>query len=195
MTDRFLIVGLGNPGECYQGTRHNIGFAVLDVLAKRRSLRFGKKSQWRSLVAEGNIGRAEVLLLMPQTFMNLSGEAVAAVSRFFHIEPSHILVVADDVAIPVGQLRMRPFGGSGGHNGLKSIESCLQTQGFLRLRIGVGDRLEGDLASHVLGRFSPEETQLVPKILERAAEAIELWLEKGLNHAMEFANQKNTDST
>ncbi len=195
MADRFLIVGLGNPGKDYEGTRHNIGFASLEALARRHSLHFRHKMQWRSLVAQGQIGGADVVLLMPLTFMNLSGEAVAPIARFLNVGLSRLLVVVDDVALPVGQLRMRSFGGSGGHNGLKSVAAHLQTQSFLRLRVGVGDRAEGDLVSHVLGRFSEEEEKLVPKILERAAVAIELWLEKGLNHAMEFANQKETDST
>jgi PTH1 family peptidyl-tRNA hydrolase len=114
--------------------------------------------------------------------------------RYWEIGLSQLLVIVDDIAIPIGQLRMRTDSSSGGHNGLKSIEEHLQTQNFARLRIGVGDRKEGDLASHVLGRFSSEEELLVPKILERAETAIEIWLEKGLNHAMDFANRPSNPS-
>jgi PTH1 family peptidyl-tRNA hydrolase len=129
-----------------------------------------------------------VILLKPLTFMNRSGEAVASLVHYFKIELPCLIVVVDDVAIPLGQLRMRTDSGSGGHNGLKSVEESLQTSSFVRLRIGVGDREEGDLASYVLGQFSQEEKTVLPEILERAVRAVELWLAKGLNHAMDYAN-------
>lgn len=190
MTQRSLIVGLGNPGKTYERTRHNIGFHALEELARKHGLSFRKQLKFQGSTAEGRIGPASVVLLMPLTFMNNSGEAVALVAHYLQIDLSRILIVADDVAIPLGQLRMKINSGSGGHNGLKSVEEHLQTNRYARLRIGVGDREEGDLADHVLGRFSPEEEKLVPGVLERAVQSIEIWLDKGLTSAMDFANKK-----
>lgn len=182
-----LVVGLGNPGKAYEGTRHNIGFAVVEELARRHRFEFQKKTKWKGKVARGNIGEGTVALLLPQTFMNLSGEAVAAATHE-QVEISHLLIVVDDVAIPFGELRLRFQGSSGGHNGLKSIEDHLHTQQYARLRIGVGDNREGELEDYVLEKFSKQEKKLLPEIVERAAHAIEIWLEQGINRAMEFAN-------
>lgn len=184
----FLVVGLGNPGKAYEHTRHNIGFKAVSELAYKHRLTFHKQLKWKGSLAQGRIGNADIGLLMPLTYMNESGQAVAAVMRYLKIELSRLLVIVDDVAIAVGQLRMRTDSSSGGHNGLKSIEEHLQTNRFARLRIGVGDRDEGDLASYVLGQFTQEEQKLLPKILDRAIQATEIWLEKGLNHAMNYAN-------
>lgn len=189
--ERYLIAGLGNPGKAYEGTRHNMGFAVVRELAKKYHFEFRKKTKWKGSFAEGKIGDASTSLLIPLTYMNLSGEAIAPVMRDQNIALSHFLVVVDDVAIPLGQLRLRASGSSGGHNGLKSIEERLQTNEYARLRIGVGDRDEGDLSEHVLSKFSPEEKPLVPEILERAVRAIEVWLEQGINRAMDYANPSN----
>jgi PTH1 family peptidyl-tRNA hydrolase len=188
---KFLVAGLGNPGKAYENTRHNIGFATLVAFAKKHSFQFSKQLNWKSLVAKGAVDKRELILMMPQTFMNESGNAIAPLFRYLGLQLSCLLVVIDDIALPFGQMRMRGEGSSGGHNGLKSIESQLETRAFARLRIGVGDRKEGDLSSHVLGRFSDEERKLVPEILQRAGQAIEIWLEKGLNHAMDYANRKN----
>lgn len=146
--------------------------------------------KFQGSLAEGHVDSASVILLMPLTFMNHSGEAVALVMRYFQIDLSRLLIVADDIALPVGRLRIRINSGSGGHNGLKSIEEHLQTNRYARLRIGVGDREEGDLSNHVLGRFTEEEEKLVPGVLERAVQAIEIWLDKGITSAMDFANAK-----
>lgn len=190
MTQRSLIVGLGNPGKTYDRTRHNVGFDALEELAKKYGLPFRKQLKFKGSIAEGLIGSASVVLLLPLTFMNNSGEAVALVAHYLQIDLSRILIVADDVAIPLGQLRMKINSGSGGHNGLKSVEDHLQTNRYARLRIGVGDREEGDLSDHVLGRFSVEEEKLVPGVLERAVQSIEIWLDKGLTSAMDFANKR-----
>ncbi|MBI5273086.1 MAG: aminoacyl-tRNA hydrolase [Chlamydiia bacterium] len=187
----FLIAGLGNPGKEYEKTRHNIGFRALDVIAEKYRLSFGRHAKWQGRVAQGQIGSAEVVLLMPRTFMNQSGVSVAAAMGDLRIELSRLLLVVDDIALPVGQIRMRINSGSGGHNGLKSVEEHLQTNRFARLRIGIGDREEGDLTDHVLGKFSLEEERLIPEILERALQAMELWFEKGLTSAMDFANRKH----
>ena len=186
--DRYLIVGLGNPGKSYDKTRPNIGFRALQELARKHGLEFRKRADFKGSVAEGQIGTAPVLLLMPLTFMNESGEAVAQIVRYYQIDLSRLLVLTDDVALPLGQLRMKINSGSGGHNGLKSIEDHLQTNRYARLRIGVGDREEGDLTSHVLGRFSEVEEKLIPGVLERAVQSVEIWLDKGITSAMDFAN-------
>lgn len=188
MADKALIVGLGNPGKSYEGTRHNIGFRALEKLAQKQGLSFKKQPKFKGNLAEGQIGADPVILLVPQTFMNLSGEAVALLMSYLQIELSRLLIVVDDVDLDVGQLRMRINSGAGTHNGLKSVEEHLQTNRYARLRIGVGERLEGDLANHVLGRFSAEEEKLLPEILERAVQAIEIWLDQGITRAMDFAN-------
>lgn len=186
----YLIVGLGNPGKSYERTRHNIGFVVVQELARKHGLKFVRQTQFKSSLAEGRIEDKRVILQMPLTYMNLSGEAVGAAVRFWKIDLAHLLVVVDDVAIPLGELRVKINSGSGGHNGLKSIEEHLQTQSYARLRVGVGDRLQGDLASHVLGRFSEEEEKVALTVVERAVEATEIWLNQGITSAMNFANPK-----
>lgn len=188
MTDRYLIVGLGNPGKAYERTRHNIGFIAVEQLARQFGLAFHQKVRFKGSLAEGKIGEASVLILMPLTFMNLSGEAVALATHYFNIDLSRLLIVLDDVDLPLGQIRMRINSGPGTHNGLKSVEEHLQTNRYARLRIGVGDRLEGDLADHVLGRFSEEEEKALPQVLGKAVQAIEVWLDKGITRAMDFAN-------
>jgi len=185
-----LIVGLGNPGKQYDKTRHNIGFAAVERLAEKHGLAFKKSLKLQGDLAEGMIAGKPCLLLKPLTYMNLSGESVAQTMRYHSVELAHMLVIVDDVAIPMGQTRLRIDSGSGGHNGLKSIEAHLQTNQYARLRLGVGDREEGiDLASHVLGRFTEEEQKLVPALLERAVEAAELFIINGLTRAMDFSNK------
>jgi PTH1 family peptidyl-tRNA hydrolase len=186
--NKYLIVGLGNPGKQYDKTRHNIGFAAVDLLAHKFGLEFRKSIQMRGALAEGNVAGEPCLILKPLTFMNLSGQAVALTMRYSAIDLARLLVLADDVAIPMGQTRLRINSGSGGHNGLLSIEESLQTNRYARLKLGVGDRAEGDLSSHVLGRFTEEEEKLVPALLERAVETTVLFIEKGLTRAMDFAN-------
>lgn len=195
MAEVALIVGLGNPGKTYDHTRHNIGFAAVEKLARKYGLEFKKQQKFKGAFAAGKIGEDPVMLLMPLTFMNLSGEAVALVMHYYQVNLSRLLILTDDVDLPLGQLRIRINSGSGGHNGLKSVEECLQTNRYPRLRIGVGDREEGDLADHVLSRFSEEEEKLVPGVLERAVQAVEIWLDKGLTSAMNFANTKSSSST
>jgi len=191
----FLIVGLGNPGKAYEKTRHNIGFEAVDKLASKHGLVFKKQLKFKGSLAEGKIGEDSGLILKPLTFMNLSGEAVALVMHYFQIDLSRLLILTDDVALLLGQLRIRINSGSGGHKGLGSVEACLQTNRYPRLRIGVGDRDHGDLAEHVLGRFSKEEETLIPSVLERVVQAVEIWLDKGLTSAMNFANKDKHSST
>jgi PTH1 family peptidyl-tRNA hydrolase len=189
-----LIVGLGNPGETYNQTRHNIGFRAVDLLARKHGLEFKKQLKAKGLLAEGKIGEDPVKILKPLTFMNLSGEAVAHLMHYYQIDLSRLLILSDDVALPLGQMRLRINSGSGGHNGLQSIEDCLQTNRYPRLRIGVGDREQGELSDYVLGRFSKEEETLLPSVLERAVKAVEIWLDSGLTSAMNFANRSSTPS-
>lgn len=183
-----LIAGLGNPGARYRGTRHNIGFDVLDELASRHSLTF-EAAPAEALQARWRTGDG-VLLVKPLTYMNLSGEAIGALGRYYRVDTSDILVVCDDVNLPVGRLRARASGSDGGHNGLKSVAQHLGTTAYTRLRVGVGRGDERrDLAGHVLAGFEPEETTAVREAITRSADAIELWVSQGLAPVMNTYNR------
>lgn len=188
MTDRYLIVGLGNPGPEYKDTRHNIGFRCVDVLAARHGLSFDKR-QSKATIAAGSIAGRSVLLAKPQTFMNLSGDSVAALAGFYKIPPAQIMVIFDDIDLPLGTLRIRPAGGSGGHNGMKSIIARLGTQEFARIRFGVS-RPPGrmDPAAYVLRPFERDEEILVVETVERVCKAVIAWITAGIEQAM---NQHN----
>ena len=179
-----LIVGLGNPGGEYAETRHNIGFMVLDRLAARAGAVFKAEKKWRALVASTGNG----WLCKPQTYMNLSGESVSALGHFYKIEPSQVLVVLDDLALPLGRLRLREKGSAGGHNGLRSLIEHLGTNEIPRLRVGIGAAL-GETVGHVLGRFSPAERPVVEESVDRAAEAVEFALSHDFPAAMNRYNQ------
>jgi peptidyl-tRNA hydrolase, PTH1 family len=180
MTDRYLIVGLGNPGREYDRTRHNIGFRAVDAIAAAGGLTFAKK-QGKAAIAEGIIAEKKVLLAKPQTFMNLSGESVRELVNFYKIPLSAVLVISDDLDIPLGTLRGRQNGGSGGQNGIKSIMAHLGTQEFARLRVGIG-RPPGRMlaADYVLQPFRDDETILVIETLDRIVKAAKTWLTDGL---------------
>lgn len=185
-----LIVGLGNPGEDYAAHRHNIGFQVVDALARQHGLAFSRRKDARARVAEGEIGDQVVFLAKPQTFMNLSGKAVARLSRKAEIPPERILVVYDDLDLPLGRLRLRPEGGSGGHKGMRSIIEMLGTQEFPRVRVGIDRPLDGtDPADYVLQPFSPDQQPLLCDVVEHAVAAIECWLEEGIVAAMDRFNR------
>jgi PTH1 family peptidyl-tRNA hydrolase len=183
-----LVVGLGNPGRRYAGTRHNVGFDVLDLLAERHRL------EWESAPADGLIAKwrtVSVLLAKPLTFMNLSGHAVGELVRFYKIDLQDFLIVVDDVNLDLGRLRARPSGSAGGHNGLKSIIAALGTEEFARLRVGVGrGDARRDLADHVLARFDPEERVEVAEAVGRAADAAELFVTEGIAPVMNRFNRK-----
>lgn len=182
-----LIAGLGNPGRDYEGTRHNAGFAVLDGLASRLGVSFVKEPKWDAWIA-GVPGR-DLVLLKPATFMNLSGEAVAGYARFHRIPHGSVLVVADDVALPPGTIRLRREGGSGGQKGLESVLVHFATEQVPRLRIGVGGASTGgDLSGHVLSRFRPEELPVIGEAVSRSAEAVLCAVERGLGTAMNLYN-------
>ena len=185
-----LIVGLGNPGSEYAGHRHNVGFSVVDSLAEAHGLSFSRHKKAKARVAEGQIGDQPVILAKPQTFMNLSGRTVLRLSREREIPPECILVVCDDLDLPLGRLRIRPNGGSGGHKGLRSIIDLLDSQDFVRLRVGI-DRPAGSLdpAEYVLQPFAEEERAIAAVALERAAQAVETWLVDGIVAAMDRFNR------
>jgi PTH1 family peptidyl-tRNA hydrolase len=192
-----LIVGLGNPGREYDGTRHNIGFAVLDALAAFYGISFSFESKWNAEVAKipaTSTAGADVLLMKPMTFMNLSGTAVAAYARFFHVAASQTLVVLDDVALPLGKLRFKPGGSAGGQRGLESILTHFSTQEVPRLRIGVNALKDEEhlfvkpLSQFVLSRFSAAESPQVEASLKRATEALEYLQREGLDRTMNFYN-------
>lgn len=189
MTDRFLIVGLGNPGKEYENTRHNIGFQVVDELAAAYGLKFDTKKS-KAKYADGIIRGKRVILAKPQTYMNLSGNAVKGLMDFFKIPIENIIIVVDHLDVPLGTLRIRPKGGSGGQNGLKHIIQQLgNTQDFARIRLGIS-RPPGNMnpAKYVLRPFKGDEEILARETVGRAIKAIEIWLEDGIDQAM---NQQN----
>ena len=187
-----LIVGLGNPGRRYEGTRHNIGFEVVDRLAERYGGGWDAAPRGiEALVARAG-GARDLLLAKPLTFMNLSGTAVVGLLQFYKIEPADLLVVVDDVNLELGRLRARPSGSAGGHNGLKSIIGSLGSDGMARLRIGVGrgdDRR--DLADHVLAKFDAHERAIVAETVDRSADAVELFVAEGIAPVMNRYNRGN----
>jgi PTH1 family peptidyl-tRNA hydrolase len=190
-----IVVGLGNPGRRYQGTRHNIGFAVADEVAHRRKAEF-ESGRGETLAARCGRGPDAVLVVKPLTMMNLSGDAVAAVAGFYKVDPAAILVVADDVNLPLGRLRLRARGSAGGHNGFKSIIGCLGTEEFPRLRVGVGrGDPRRDLADHVLARFDDDERDEVERAIARAADAVETFLAEGIEAAMNRHNRAEESSS
>jgi PTH1 family peptidyl-tRNA hydrolase len=184
-----LIVGLGNPGGEYARTRHNAGFMVVQELAKRHRASWNLERKFNSRLARVEIGGRRIWLCEPQTFMNLSGSAVAGVAGFYRVPTSDLLVIADDADLPVGQLRLRPAGSSGGHHGHESIETHLGTREYARIKVGIGRR-EGQrqISGHVLGKFDEAEWVLMEKVLARAADQAETWATAGIQRAMNQFN-------
>jgi peptidyl-tRNA hydrolase, PTH1 family len=189
----YLIVGLGNPGARYARTRHNVGWMVLDELARRHHVDLSRKAHEAHL-GSGLIGGHRVLLAKPLTFMNLSGRSVSALLRYHNVEPRHLLVVCDDLNLPLGRLRLRRGGSDGGHNGLKSISQTLSTIEYPRLRFGVGEppreeRMERGTADYVLSTFTPDEAGVVADVVARAAACAEVFMGEGVEAAMNRFNQ------
>ena len=182
-----LVVGLGNPGRHYEGTRHNAGFMVLDRLAAAAGAAFESKPKWQSHVAK--LPGSGILLVKPQCFMNLSGRPVRQIAGFHKWQAASVLVVHDDVALPLGKLRIREKGSAGGHNGLKSLIEHLGTDAFPRLKVGVGAPEPGNLTGHVLGNFREDEREALENTLARAVAAVQLALSQGLTVA---ANRYNS---
>ncbi len=192
MDSYYIIVGLGNPGSKYDGTRHNVGFKVIDELVDRfkidRPVHFGK-----SMIGKGRIGSQKVILVKPLTYMNLSGEAIREICSYFKVDHhDHLIVISDDVDLPVGHLRIRKKGSAGGHNGLKNTILHLGDDEFTRIRIGVGSKPApgADLAGHVLGHFSSEDRALMEEAYEKAADAVECAIGQGPDKAMNLYNTK-----
>lgn len=182
-----LVVGLGNPGKEYERTRHNMGFMVVKRLAERNGLTF-RGSKHHADIARGVIDGVPVLLAMPVTYMNDSGFAVSRLVRYFHVPLESMIVVADEIDLPFGTLRVRPSGGSAGNGGMKSIIRELGTEDFARLRVGVG-RPRDSAVRHVLGTFSPEQAELLPSLVDTAADAVTTFLEAGVRDAMNRFNR------
>lgn len=189
MENVFLIVGLGNPGAGYANTRHNAGFMLVEELAIRWKADWKNERKFGARIARVERNGMRVLLCQPQTFMNLSGEAVGALKNFFQLPLNRLLVAVDDADLPLGEIRLRASGSSGGHHGLESIEQHLATREFARLRIGIG-RAGGarEIADYVLARFDAGERELMEKVLERAADQSECWLDAGIEKAMNQFN-------
>ncbi|HXF10285.1 MAG TPA: aminoacyl-tRNA hydrolase [Desulfuromonadaceae bacterium] len=182
-----LIVGLGNPGAEYAKTRHNAGFLVVDRLASKWKCDWANERKFRARIAKADRNGRKLLLCQPQTFMNLSGETVGALTKFYQVPIAQVLVVADDADLPFGTVRLRPGGSSGGHHGLESIEVHLGSRSFARQKIGIGrkDNLR-EITGHVLGRFEPAENELLEKVLERAVNQVETWLDAGMEKAVQL---------
>ena len=188
-----LIIGLGNPEAKYDKTRHNIGFEAVDALAQTWQLSFKENRRFQGLFTEGMArGNQKVYLLKPLTYMNHSGQSVRAVSDWYKLSPTSMLVIYDDMDLPVGRLRMRLSGSAGGHNGMKSIISHLGSQNFPRLRLGIGksNNQSKETISHVLGRFSPDETEIMGKVLPLVVDAVEMSLKEGVEKTMSLYNSR-----
>lgn len=185
----WLLVCLGNPGDKYENTRHNVGFLVADALGERLNKPI-QRLKFRALTAQVEYGGKKVLVMKPTTYMNLSGEAVREAAQFYKLPPERVLVVCDDTALPLGKLRLRPNGSAGGHNGLKSIIAQLHSDQFPRLKIGVGGKPhpEYDMADWVLGHFTREERKTIDAAANRALDAIQCALETDLQQAMSRYN-------
>ena len=187
----WLVVFLGNPGLRYEGTRHNAGFMAADAFSRKHDVRISRV-RFRALTAQCAIGGDQVLLMKPQTYMNLSGEAVGQAARFYKIPPEHILVLSDDITLPIGALRIRTKGSSGGHNGLKNIIEVLGTDAFPRIRIGVGSppHPDYDTIDWVLSVFRDQDAEDMAEAASRAADAAECYIAEGPEKAMNRYSQK-----
>lgn len=186
---QWLLVCLGNPGRDYENTRHNIGFMAADELEKRAHTRFNKL-RYRALTGEVTIAGQRVLVLKPQTYMNLSGESVKLAGGFYKIPPERVLVISDDVSLPLGKLRIRAGGSAGGHNGLKNIIQHLGTDQFPRIKVGVGapQHPEHEMVDWVIGSFTPAEKKVVGEAISRALDAAACLIEKGVQEAQNRFN-------
>ena len=186
----YLIVGLGNPEQDYSKTRHNMGFNVINALSEKYDIPV-TKSKFKGLVGSGIIENEKVLLLKPQTFMNLSGESIIETMNFYKIEPADIIIIYDDVDIEPGQIRIRKFGSAGTHNGMKSVVQCLGTEDFCRIRIGIGKPdSTTDMITYVIGYISPEEQEQLKDGVKIAKEAVVEILKNGVDSAMNKFNKK-----
>ena len=189
----YIIAGLGNPSREYKNTRHNIGFDVVDIIADKYGIDVST-AKHKALVGKGMIGAEKVILVKPQTFMNLSGESLIDVCNYYKIDiENELIVIYDDIALDVGAIRVRKSGSAGGHNGMKSIINHLGTDKFMRVRMGVGDKPKGyDLADYVLGHFTKEERELMDEASIHALKAVEIIISQSVEDAMNTFNKKNS---
>ncbi len=185
-----LMVGLGNPGDKYTGTRHNAGFQVAELVAERHRIALKRKG-YQGIYGVGRAAGEEIIILLPQIFMNRSGASVTAAYKSLGITPGDLIVIFDDLDLPFGRLRIRPDGGHGGHNGMRDIVELLGCRDFVRLKVGIGRPERGDVTSHVLGRYSADERKLLPQLLDLAADAAEAILKDGTLAAMNRFNNCN----
>ncbi len=185
----YVIAGLGNPGKKYENTRHNMGFITVDQLAIKHDIKVDKL-KFKALVGEGRIAGQKVLLVKPQTYMNLSGESIRQVMHFYKLDPEKLIVIYDDIDIELGALRIRKFGSAGTHNGMKSVVYQLQSDHFPRIRIGIGSQKKGDLVDFVIGGFSKEEVPVLEETVTKAVSAIECILAEDVDIAMNRYNTK-----
>ena len=189
MENVFLIVGLGNPGAEYAKTRHNAGFLLAEKLAAQWRASWSNERKFQARVARAERGGKTILLAEPQTFMNLSGESVGALQRFYQLPLQRMLVVVDDADLPLGEIRLRPGGGTGGHHGLESVTEHVGSREYARLRVGIGRQDQArQITGHVLGKFGAAENALLEKVLDRAAGQLECWLDAGIQKAMSQFN-------
>jgi PTH1 family peptidyl-tRNA hydrolase len=190
MESLHLIVGLGNPGADYARTRHNAGFLVVEELARKASASWNLETKFDARVAKVDWNDRRILFAEPQTFMNASGESVSALVNFYRVPVSRLLVVADDADLPLGEIRLRAKGSSGGHHGLESIEQHIGSREFARLKVGIGRTKDGrrEITNYVLGKFSADEKKLLEKVLQRAADQSECWVADGIEKAMNRFN-------
>ena len=190
-----LIVGLGNPGQEYKDTRHNLGFSVLELLSERSGIRLSS-SKFSAESGQGTLAGERCILMRPQTFMNLSGQAVGPAAHFYKITPEDLIVIHDELDLPTGQIQLKRGGGTGGHNGLKSIVQCLGSNDFIRVRIGTGKPqgpgAKEKVVGFVLGKFSESEKTIMDQTIRQAADAVESILSQGLSKSMNTFNKRPT---
>lgn len=189
MSDLFVIVGLGNPGKKYENTKHNMGFLAIDAFAEKHDIKVNR-IKYKALVGEGRVSGRKVLLVKPQTYMNLSGQSVREVVNYFDVEPENLMVIYDDVDIPMGALRIRKKGSAGTHNGMKSIIYDLQFDNFPRLRLGIGTEKKEDMINFVLSGFTSGEKDKIKSAIDNCVCALDAWIDKGIDIAMGEYNTK-----
>jgi PTH1 family peptidyl-tRNA hydrolase len=184
----YLLVGLGNPGVAYESTRHNVGFRILEKFASLQGLVFKDVPRLQARLAQGVIDGRKVLVLLPQTYMNSSGQSVRLCVDYFNIDVRNIMVISDEIALELGRIKLKPGGSCGGHNGLRSIEAHLGTQLYPRMRVGVGSPGKHNLADYVLSPFALEESKALEPVAEAVVLCIQLWIKEGIVKAMQNAN-------
>ncbi|MGI6777323.1 MAG: aminoacyl-tRNA hydrolase [Acetivibrionales bacterium] len=189
MDNVFIVAGLGNPGSRFENTRHNVGFETVDVLAEKYGINI-KKLKHKALIGDGRIGADKVILVKPQTYMNLSGDSIREIIEWYKTPVENLIIIYDDIDLPLGKLRIRPKGSSGTHNGMKSVIYQLQSDEFPRVRIGIGSPPENyDMVDYVIGRFTDEERNTIDKMVKLAAEAVEEIIKAGIDPAMNKYNR------